>query len=151
MIIREGNYTKFLSFGNEHVLAFIAKNEDDNFFKVLNMVREQNKNYNGFQVCEEKEERNNFKNVFFIFYNIYGQPKKAKLLQFDFDNNKVITETGRSYKMTECNEYVYKIQKTQIKAIDGIKGFYKHIIEAMHVDSAFNSHTYNIIEKLETV
>lgn len=148
-LCREGYYTKYSS-SNKTVLAFTSKNDQDNYFKILTMLREYDPKFNTHQNCEPKEEQSNFETIFFIFYNIWGQQVKAKMLHFDFENETVTTEQGRTYKVKKDSEYVYKIQKTQIKAIDGIKGLYEHIVKTMDVDSPLNTVTYNIIEKLDT-
>lgn len=145
---KTGSYTKYSNFNNPTIITFVAKNDNDNFHKVLEMIREQNKDYNCFQTCEHEEEKENFNTIFYVNYNIWGEPLKGIYIHFDFDNNKVITEKGKSYKVKECNEYVYKIQKTQIKAIDGIAGLYKHIIESMHINSPMDSYTFSVLEKL---
>ena len=145
---KEGYYTKFSQTNNEMFLAYTANNKDDNYFKILTLLRQKNPKINSFQVCEKNEEKNNFKNVLYIFYNIYGQPVKSAFIYFDFENSLVITENGKKYKVINNSEYTYKIQKTQIKAINGINGFYNHILESMQVNNAFNCSTYNVINKL---
>ena len=148
-ICKDGKYTKFLKHtkeGRKIFLSFVAKNHEDNYFKVLEMIRE--KGTNGHQCCEIKEENNNFENVFYIQYNIWGQPRKGKFLYFDFEKETVTTEEGKVYKIVNDYEYAYKIQKTQITAAGGIKGFYKFIVECMHVDSPFNTSIFGVIEKL---
>jgi hypothetical protein len=147
-ISRNGNYTKFNIHSKNIYLAYVAKNKDDNYFNVMKLLQKKDHKISSFQVCEKLEEKNNFKNIFYIFYNIYGKPVKYIFIYFDFENNIVITENGKKYKILKDFEYTYKIQKTQIKAINGIKGFYNHIVESMNVNSAFNSSTYNIIDKL---
>lgn len=146
---KQGFYTKFSETGKEPFLAYTAKNKDDNYFKILTLLRQKNPKINSFQVCEKNEEKNNFKKLFYVFYNLYGQPVKSLFIYFDFENNIVTTESGKKYKVLNDYKYTYKIQKTQIKAINGINGFYNHILESMHVDSAFNSSTYYMIEKLK--
>ena len=147
---KDGRYTKFFQYkdGVNTFLSFAAKNHEDNYFKVMQMIREKEKNTNGFQVCEIKEENNNFENVFYIHYNIWGQPIQGKFLYFDFEKETVTTEEGKIYKVVNDYEYTYRIQKTQIKAIGGIKGFYNFIIECMHVDSPFNTSIFGVIEKI---
>lgn len=141
-------YTKFYETKKNPFLAFTASNKDDNQFKILTSLRRKNPKINSFQVCEENEQKNNFKNIFYIFYNIHKQPVKSTFIYFDFKNSSVITESGKKYKVIDDPEYTYKIQKTQIKSINGINGFYKYVLEAMNSDSAFNWSTYDLITKL---
>lgn len=147
---KDGKYVKYLKGSSDDtILAFVAKTEEDNYFKILQMIREKEKEIGGFQCCEDKEELNNFKRVFVLYYNIYGQPvkdKKGIIVDFDFDN-EVIYINDKKFKVKEDDKYAYKFQKTQIKAVDGIKGLYKHTVEAIHVESAFNGVFYTILEK----
>lgn len=148
---KEGFYTKYHRYtpeGKETFLAFTAKNEEDNYFKILELIREKKKGTDGHQNCEEKEETKNFENVFFIFYNLWGQPRQGKFLYFDFEKETVTTEEGKIYKVLKDYEYTYRIQKTQIRAINGINGFYKFIVECMHIDSPFNASIFGVIEKI---
>lgn len=146
---KDGFYTKFNEIGKEPFLSYVAKNKYDNYFKILTLLKQKNPKINSFQVCEKDEEKNNFKKLFYIFYNLYGQPVKSVFIYFDFENNLVLTEKEKKYKVLNSNEYTYKVQKTQIKAINGIKGFYSHILKSMHVDSPFNASTYHILENLK--
>lgn len=51
------------------------------------------------------------------------------------------TKLSNIKKVVEDREFVYKVQKTQIKAIDGIKGLIKFIKDSSVPDSPFNSTT----------
>jgi hypothetical protein len=141
-------YTKFYEKKENPFLSFSANTKEDNHFKILNLLRGKNSKINSFQVCEENEQKNNFKNIFYISYNLRKQPVKSTFIYFDFKNSLVISESGKKYKVIDNYDYVYKIQKTQIKAINGINGFYKHILESMNSDSAFNWSTYDVINQL---
>ena len=88
--------------------------------------------------------------MLYSFYNIYGERVKSMLVSFDFDNS-TITVNGNTLKVVEDSDFVYKVLKTKIKAIDGIKGLYKHILEAMHVESPFNCVTWSILAKIGNI
>ena len=62
-----------------------------------------------------------------------------------------ITVNGNTLKVVEDSDFVYKVLKTKIKSMDGIKGLYKHILEAMHVESPFNCATWNILAKIGNI
>lgn len=85
-----------------------------------------------------------FNTLLYSFYNIYGQRVNNLIVHFDFENS-VITVNDRTLKVVEDREFTYKVLKTKIKAINGIKGLYKHILGAMHIDSALNSSTYKVL------
>ena len=72
------------------------------------------------------------------------------LVNFDFDNS-TITVNGNTLKVVEDSDFVYKVLKTKVKAINGIEGLYKHILEAMHVESPFNCATWNILTKIGNI
>ena len=91
-----------------------------------------------------------YNTLLYSFYNIYGERIKSMLVSFDFDNS-TITVNGNTLKVVEDSDFVYKVLKTKVKAIDGIKGLYKHILEAMHVESPFNCATWNILAKIGNI
>lgn len=167
-IIRNGNYFKFTDARKDiTVLAFCPQVEFDSTFRSMTAIQEftNNNNICGMQKTEDRKELkgfyemsisdNNmhvriekyFNNVFYSWYNISGQIIKSIIVQFDFDNNTVAIG-NKTYKIEACSEFTFKILKTKIKAIDGIHGFYKFIIEAMHVDSPFNTTTYSLLERI---
>lgn len=47
---------------------------------------------------------------------------------FDFEKN-TINMNGKSKRVVEDSEYIFKIQKTQIKAKGGINGLYEFMSE----------------------
>lgn len=63
------------------------------------------------------------------FYNLEGKTFQSVKLGFDFENEK-LTINGKLFKVEKNNEYIYKIMKTKIKAINGIRGLYEFIKEA---------------------
>lgn len=71
-------------------------------------------------------------------------------VNFDFDNS-TITVNGRAVRVEKDNEYTYKVLKTKVKSINGIKGLYKHILESMYVDSVFNCATWNVLAKIGNI
>ena len=166
-IIRNGNYFKFTDARKDiTVIAFCPEVEFDSNFRSMKAIQEYTNNINicGMQKVEDRKElkgfyemelKNNsyvdiekyFNNVFYSFYNIYGQIVKSIMIEFNFNNNTVAIG-NKIYKVEACSEFTFKILKTKIKAIDGIHGFYKFIIEAMHVGSPFNSSVYSLLERI---
>ena len=161
---QKGNYTKHFNVNGETILSFDANCETrDNHYEASKLC-----NTNGFQVVEDRKENEKFyefsynedgfvkdiekyfDTLLYSFYNICGQRVYNVIVYFDFDNSNV-TVNGRTLKVEENNEFVYKVLKTKIKAKDGIKGFYKHILEAMHSNSVFNTTTYNILCKIGNI
>ena len=152
-----GYYTKHFNSGADVILSFDAVCQTkDNHFESGKLC-----NTNGFQVINEqkdskfyefsyndsqfvKDVQKYFNTLLYSFYNIYGQRVKNLMVHFDF-NNSTITVNGRTLKVESDGEYIYKVLKTKVKAINGIEGLYKHILEAMHVNSVFNTSTYNVL------
>ena len=155
--MEKGYYTKHFNIGEDAILSFDANcKTKDNHYEAGKLC-----NTTGFQVVEDRKDskffefeytdngfihdiQKHFNTVLYSFYNIYGERVKSMLVNFDFDNS-TITVNGRTLKVEADREYTYKVLKTKIRAIDGIKGLYKHILEAMHVDSVFNTSTYNVL------
>ena len=166
-IARKGNYFKYSDARKDNIiLAFNPDVEFDSSFKTMQAIQDHTNNTNicGMQRTEDRKElkqfyemsisennmrvdiQKHFDKVFFSWFNIYGQILKSIMIQFDFDNSTVMI--GNKILKVETNsEYVYKIMKTKIKAINGIKGLYKFIVESMHVDSPFNTTTYSRFAK----
>ena len=161
--MKKGYYTKHFNIGEDVILSFDAncKTRDNNF--------EAGKlcNTNGFQVVEDRKDHPDYdftyndnafvkdiqkyyNTLLYSFYNIYGERVKSMLVSFDFDNS-TITVNGRTLKIVEDSDFVYKVLKTKVKAIDGIKGLYKHILEAMHVESVCNTMTWHILCKIGNI
>lgn len=88
-----------------------------------------------------------FNILLYSFYNRYGQRVKSIFVRFDFEKS-TITVNGRTLKVENNSEFVYKVLKTKIKAKDGIKGFYKFVLEAMHCDNVFNCQVYSVLCKI---
>ena len=70
--------------------------------------------------------------------NIHGQALEKGFITFDFDNNKVITQSGKIFNIVPDNIWTYKFQKTEIRASGGINGLYQFINEINQKNSAFN-------------
>jgi|GEM_PF-5508678 len=147
-ISRIGEYVKFSETFGEDYLTFVAKSQKDIRSDISTTLREKNRNLTCSQNCEENEQFNEFEKILYVFYNIYGIPTKYMYLYFDFEKNTISTENSKKIKIVESFEYTYKIQKTQIKSKNGISGFYKFIINAMHIDSPYNSSMFNTLENL---
>ena len=161
--MEKGYYTKHFNTGKDTILSFDAVcDTKDNHFEAGKLC-----NTNGFQVVEDrknhpdydftyndnsfvKDIQKYYNTLLYSFYNIYGQRVKSMLVSFDFDNN-TITVNGNTLKVVEDSNFVYKVLKTKVKAIDGIKGLYKYILEAMHVESPFNCVTWSILAKIGNI
>ena len=161
--MEKGYYTKHFNIGEDAILSFDANcKTKDNHFEAGKLC-----NTTGFQVVEDRKDHPDYDftyndNAFvkdiqkyynillYSFYNIYGERVKSMLVSFDFDNS-TITVNGRTLKVEADREYTYKVLKTKVKAIDGIKGLYKHILEAMHVESVCNTMTWHILCKIGNI
>ena len=161
--MEKGYYTKHFNIGEDAILSFDANcKTKDNHFEAGKLC-----NTTGFQVVEDrknhpdydfsyndnafvKDIQKYYNTLLYSFYNIYGERVKSMLVSFDFDNS-TITVNGRTLKVEADREYTYKVLKTKVKAIDGIKGLYKHILEAMHVESVCNTMTWHILCKIGNI
>ena len=161
--MEKGYYTKHFNIAEDVILSFDANcKTKDNHFEAVKLC-----NTNGFHVVEDRKDHPDYDftyndNAFvkdiqkyydtllYSFYNIYGERVKSMLVSFDFDNS-TITVNGRTLKVEADREYTYKVLKTKVKAINGIKGLYKHILESMHVDSVFNTMTWHILCKIGNI
>ena len=146
---KEGNYTKYSNLKGNVMLTFIPKNEDDNYTKVLNMIKQINPRFCAFQCCRNDEKLDKFKTLYYVKYSAYGKILNYPpiVIKFDFENNKILVN-NKSYKIKKDYTYTYKIQKTQIKAVDGIEGFYKFIIQSMNCNDIFHSSVYESFNKI---
>lgn len=156
-------YTKHFNVGEDSILSFDANCETkDNHFEAGKLcdttsfqVVEHNKDSKFFEFeCTDygfiHDIHKYFNTVLYSFYNIYGQRVKSMLVIFDFENS-TITVNGNTLKVVDDREFTYKVLKTKVKAINGIKGLYKHILESMHVDSAFNCATWSVLAKIGNI
>ena len=98
-----------------------------------------------FQPCEPEEEKNIFTNLFYIL-----RSKKNIFIHFDFENEKITIDGKKQYKIIENYEFTFKKTRgNNILAINGIKGFYKFVLESMNMNkSAFASYTFGVLENL---
>lgn len=58
--------------------------------------------------------------------------EQVNMWSVEVEGNKLcVSRNGeqRKYKVVECGEYVYRILKTQIQAMSGAEGLYKHLCE----------------------
>lgn len=161
--MKKGYYTKHFNIGEEAILSFDAEcKTKDNHFEAGKLC-----NTTGFQVIEDRKDHpdydftyndNSFvkdiqkyyNKLLYSFYNIYGERVKSMLVNFDFDNS-TITVNGNTLKVVEDSDFVYKILKTKVKAKNGIEGLYKHILEAMHVESVCNTMTWHVLCKIGNI
>jgi len=77
-------------------------------------------------------------------YNIWGQQINEGSIFIDIENEMLITNNGKKFKVVKDYEFTYKIQKTQIKAIGGINGLHDFINEINTKDSPFNPSRTNL-------
>ncbi len=85
--------------------------------------------------------------VKYTYYSGSGKPIDNIDILFDFNDN-VIKIGDRKYKVKDNNEFTYKFQKTQVKAVDGIVGFRKFIEKAMDRDSVWHSFMFGTLKKV---
>lgn len=71
-------------------------------------------------------------------YNIYGQQIREGNIYVDTENETLITQSGKKFKIVTDYEYTYKIMKTQIKASRGTKGLIEFFDEINNPESPFN-------------
>ena len=153
----KGYYTKHFNVGSEPILSYDMNSEkDDNHFIAGKLCKT-----NVFQVTETRKDhpdydfevtesgcifdiKKYYKTILYSFYSLSGTRVKNLFAHFDFEN-ETITVNGKTLKVVEDFEYTYKVLKTKIKARGGIKGLYKHILEAMNGDSCFNCMTWNVL------
>ena len=75
---------------------------------------------------------------------------KILVLDFGSQYNQLIARRIR--EMGVYSELrPHEITAEQIKAIDGVKGLYKHILESMHVESVCNTMTYHVLCKIGNI
>lgn len=77
-------------------------------------------------------------------YNYSGKIINKGTLYFDFDNQIMIGCSGKRYRIIDNHEFVYHIQKTQIKAIGGANGLYKTLKESSDPEHHMNRFTINL-------
>lgn len=80
-----------------------------------------------------------------IFTNIIlNRCGKSLTFVFDFDNEKV-SINGKFYKIKNDSEFTYKFQKTQIKACNGVFGFYSFVCLLLRKDSPLSLYFINTV------
>lgn len=95
---------------------------------------------------QREEYARKFKRVIYTFGNS-EKIKKYLVLDFDFENNKV-TINNKIFNVGHSLEFIYKKTRgNNIQCINGIEGFYKHIVDCMNYESAFNYHMLCTLEK----
>lgn len=88
------------------------------------------------------------KNIKLKSYNIWGQQINEGDIFIDIENEILITNNGKKFKVIKDYEFTYKIQKTHIKANGGINGLYDFINEINTKDSPFNPALTNLFINL---
>lgn len=103
--------------------------------------------------CQKFDERfdniNDFDTILRVNFNVWGERMiEAWLFEFDKENNSVTIDRQTSRKFVEDWEYTYSFRQTIIKAIGGLKGFKKHLLEWQNFSIGEYSHlkTHPIIE-----
>lgn len=158
----KGKYTKFYNNKEDNItLAFIAESEykEDNNLKVCNIINKNNYSLidNNEIIFRNKETQegikdinNYFDSILYCVYNFDGQIIETIIVHFNFKNSTIIFGTGKEIKIkAENKEYLFRVLKTCIKSVDGIKGFYKQVLEYAHCESPFNYSFYKVLKKLE--
>ena len=159
----KGYYMKHFNTNGEKILTYDATcKTKDNYYIASKLL-----NTTTFQAVEERKDfldnydftyddncnfdikdiNKYYNTILYSFYNIYGERVKNMLVHFDFENN-TITVNGKTMKVDKDKKrkYTFKVLKTKINAIDGIKGLYRFIVSAMHVESVFNCRVWNLLE-----
>lgn len=78
------------------------------------------------------------KTINLISYNIYGQKIREGNIYVDTENETLITQSGKKFKIVPDYEYTYRIMKKQIRAARGTEGLIKFFDEINNPDSPFN-------------
>lgn len=76
-----------------------------------------------------------------------GEIRNTIELSFDFEKS-TFTVDNKTYKIERNSEFVFKVLKTKIKAIDGIEGFYKFVDGCNSVKSAYNCTFFNALKRM---
>ena len=88
------------------------------------------------------------KNIKLKSYNIWGQQINEGDIYIDIENEILITNNGKKFKVIKDYEFTYKIQKTQIKASGGINGLHDFINEISTKDIPYNPALTNLFINL---
>lgn len=103
---------------------------------------------NAVQRCEDNEQKEKtFERIIYTFgYKEYI--KYFLVLDFNFEESTV-TVDGKTMKIENSMDFVYKKTRgNKVLAIDGIQGFYKHVVDCMKYDSAFCHYFLGVIERI---
>lgn len=164
---KDGNYIKLLDNSNNTAIGFGAKYGDscDKYYALLTSARiNMSSNINGYQVLDDRQlsfynnkDEINFLmeakkeiTLYYSYFNIYGKIIDTLILNFNFEDNTLTLKKenkDKIFKIEESEDYTYKILKSKIKAIQGVKGLFKFIYKSMHVDSPFNGTLFNALIK----
>lgn len=158
--MEKGYYTKHFNASGDAVLSFDATCETvDNHFEAGKLC-----GTDSFQVVENRREHPDYEfsysdnpyvrdilkysdTLLYSFYSIYGRRIESIFVHFDFDAG-TITVNGNTLPVIDDSDFVYKVLKTKVRAIGGVKGLYNHILESMHVESPFNTMTFRVLCKI---
>lgn len=78
----------------------------------------------------------------------WGQTKFAPVVvDFDFDQQKITLNGGKSFRVEHSRDYVYKFLKTKVKADGGIDGLYKTILAASKPGELFHATLYGVLSR----
>ncbi len=139
-------YVKFSNRKGGEILSFRDQYEG-NIISILQMLSLDNPDFKDYQEMKDGEEKQHFNNVFYVHYSYNGTPLKGVYLYFDFENEQVII-SYKKYKIKNDFEFTWKLQKTQIRANDGVEGFYRYIIRCMDQNrTAFHTDTFRMLER----
>lgn len=80
-----------------------------------------------------------------ILYHLEGKQFKPLTVDFDFENEVITINDKKTLRVEHDREFTYKFMKTKVKAIDGIKGLYRHIKEAAEPGAFWNNTMYSVL------
>jgi hypothetical protein len=79
-------------------------------------------------------------------YGLSGKVIREGDFLINYNDSKITFPSGKTFKVVEDREYTIKIQKTQIKAIRGIKGLSDFLKELNTPDTPFGSMANKLID-----
>ena len=143
-LCQKETWYKIFNADNTIQIAFCkAENDEDTLHRAMHDLRKLGYNVTGTQVITKKEaEEIDLK--FYVFWNIYGEAKKAVLYEFTENTISATCDGVKKILKLEKNHYgfTYSIKKTKVKT-DG-EALKRHVTDAMSPLGAFNSVGVNI-------
>ena len=137
------DYWKIFTTDKSIVILTDVPNEYHNGDGVYILMKQLQKIYGSnlcsFQKFDESSDKiEDFNIILRTGYNIDGNRLLcAHLFDYDPKTEILLVDNTKSLRMKEDHEYVYRVQKTQIKCIDGWNGLRKHILWTMGRDACW--------------